>query len=54
MTTVLSVILHEVGVWKATSRIYLEISLITPNNIHNSEILLNLVDKIKPDIVHIQ
>ena len=54
MITVLSVILHEVGVWKSTSRIYLEISLITPNNIHNSEILLNLVDKIKPDIVHIQ
>ncbi len=27
---------------------------LSPNNIHNSEILLNLVDKIKPDIVHIQ
>jgi len=27
---------------------------LSPNNIHNSEILFNLVDKIKPDIVHIQ
>jgi glycosyltransferase involved in cell wall biosynthesis len=27
---------------------------LSPNNMHNSEILLNLVNKIKPDIVHIQ
>ncbi len=27
---------------------------LSPNNIHNSEIILRLVDKIKPDIVHIQ
>jgi glycosyltransferase involved in cell wall biosynthesis len=27
---------------------------LSPNNIHNSKILLDLVDKIKPDIVHIQ
>jgi glycosyltransferase involved in cell wall biosynthesis len=27
---------------------------LSPNNIHNSEILLDLVNRIKPDIVHIQ
>lgn len=27
---------------------------LSPNNVHNSEILLNLVNKIKPDIVHIR
>ena len=27
---------------------------LSPNNMHNSEILLNLVNEIKPDIVHIQ
>jgi glycosyltransferase involved in cell wall biosynthesis len=27
---------------------------LSPSNIHNPEILLNLVDKITPDIVHIQ
>jgi glycosyltransferase involved in cell wall biosynthesis len=27
---------------------------LSPNNIHNSKIILHLVDKIKPDIVHIQ
>jgi glycosyltransferase involved in cell wall biosynthesis len=29
-------------------------TMLSPNNMHNSEILLNLVNKIKPDIVHIQ
>lgn len=27
---------------------------LSPNNLHNSELLLDLADKIKPDIVHIQ
>jgi glycosyltransferase involved in cell wall biosynthesis len=27
---------------------------LSPNNIHNSEILSNLVDEVKPDVVHIQ
>ncbi|HXW11768.1 MAG TPA: glycosyltransferase, partial [Nitrososphaeraceae archaeon] len=27
---------------------------LSPNNMHNSEILLDLVNKIKPDVVHIQ
>jgi glycosyltransferase involved in cell wall biosynthesis len=27
---------------------------LSPNNIHNSELLLDLVNKIKPDVVHIQ
>ena len=27
---------------------------LSPNNIHNSEILSNLVNEIKPDVVHIQ
>ena len=32
----------------------MEITLDSPNNVHNSEIFLNLVNKIKPDIVLIQ